>query len=263
MWDDEAWDAISARFVQVARDAGALSVLPLALTTRTGAHLFAGRLAVASSLVERAGGGANEATGASQAPYAALTLAAFQGREAEAAPLIETATDKLVRRGEEQGLTFIHWAIAVLGGTAGPAPLERWRERRSKPPRNRLRSGLQRGDWSNSSRRPSVDDAPRARPTRSAGFRRRTLTPGADWAPGIEARSRALLTEGEGAETLYRRAIEALARTGVRADWARGHLLYGESIAEHAADSTPAPSYAPPTSYSRSSAWKRSPTRPS
>ena len=42
LWDDEAWDAISARFVQVARDAGALSVLPLALTTRTGAHLFAG-----------------------------------------------------------------------------------------------------------------------------------------------------------------------------------------------------------------------------
>ena len=42
LWDDEAWEVISARFVQLARDAGALSALPLALTTRTGMHLFDG-----------------------------------------------------------------------------------------------------------------------------------------------------------------------------------------------------------------------------
>ncbi len=68
LWDDEAWDVLSARFVQLARDAGALSVLPLALTTRTGAHLFAGRLAAASSLVDELVA-VNEATGASLAPY--------------------------------------------------------------------------------------------------------------------------------------------------------------------------------------------------
>jgi tetratricopeptide (TPR) repeat protein len=57
LWDDEAWDAISARFVQLARDAGALSVLPLALTSRAGVHVFAGEFAMAASLLDEVGGG--------------------------------------------------------------------------------------------------------------------------------------------------------------------------------------------------------------
>ena len=62
---------LSARFVQLARDAGALSVLPLALAIRSAVHLFAGEFAVASSLLDEVVA-VNEATGASLAPYAAL-----------------------------------------------------------------------------------------------------------------------------------------------------------------------------------------------
>ena len=49
-----------------------------------------------------------------------------------------------------------------------------------------------------------------------------------DWALGVEARSRALLSEGEAADTFYRQAIEALERTRVRVELARAHLLCGE-----------------------------------
>jgi ATP/maltotriose-dependent transcriptional regulator MalT len=55
-----------------------------------------------------------------------------------------------------------------------------------------------------------------------------TRASGTDWAIGIEARSRALMSEGEVAEQLYREAIEHLGRTTVRMELARAHLLYGE-----------------------------------
>ena len=49
-----------------------------------------------------------------------------------------------------------------------------------------------------------------------------------DWALGIEARSRALLNEGEISEARFREAVERLSRARVHAELARAHLLYGE-----------------------------------
>jgi DNA-binding CsgD family transcriptional regulator len=55
-----------------------------------------------------------------------------------------------------------------------------------------------------------------------------TSASGTDWALGVEARSHALLTEGETAESLYQESIARLGRSRVRAELARAHLLYGE-----------------------------------
>src|SRR5205823_9240108 len=55
-----------------------------------------------------------------------------------------------------------------------------------------------------------------------------TRASGTDRAVGIEARSRALLSGGDTADSLYREAIERTGRTRIRVDLARAHLLYGE-----------------------------------
>ena len=56
----------------------------------------------------------------------------------------------------------------------------------------------------------------------------RTRASGTDWALGVEARSRALLSDGEAAEALYREAIERLGRSRIAVHLARAHLVYGE-----------------------------------
>ncbi|NUP65755.1 MAG: LuxR family transcriptional regulator, partial [Nonomuraea sp.] len=55
-----------------------------------------------------------------------------------------------------------------------------------------------------------------------------TRASGTDWALGVEARCRALLSQGEDADSRYREAIDRLGRTRMRADLARAHLVYGE-----------------------------------
>jgi DNA-binding CsgD family transcriptional regulator len=225
LWDDEAWDVLSARFVQLARDAGALSVLPLALATRSVVPLFAGELAVAFSLLDEVVA-VNEATGASLAPYVGLAHVTLQGREAEATPLIEAATREIVRRGDRQGLRFIHWVTAVLDNGLG-----RYEEA--------LVAAQQAGEdthaswWRDWGLVELIEAAARSGKAELAvdalgRLSQATAASGTDWALGIEARSRALLTEGEAAETLYREAIERLARTRIRVELARTHLVYGE-----------------------------------
>jgi len=55
-----------------------------------------------------------------------------------------------------------------------------------------------------------------------------TTIEGSDWAKGLEARSRALLSEGHSAERCYTEAVERFGRTPLRPELARAHLLYGE-----------------------------------
>jgi DNA-binding CsgD family transcriptional regulator len=168
----------------------------------------------------------NAATGASLEAYGAPALAAFQGREAEAVKLIETATNEVLRRGEGQGLTFIHWATAVLHNGLGryEAALSAAQQGAEDSLEVRLTTwGLVE----------LIEAAARSgKPDLAADALDRlsqtTAVSGTDWALGIEARSRALLTERDAAEPLYRQAVERLERTRIRVELARAHLLYGE-----------------------------------
>jgi hypothetical protein len=124
VWDDERWEAISERHVQIAREAGALGELPLALTQRVYVHLFAGELTTTASLVDEIRAAA-EATGSNLVPYGAVGLAALRGRELEVIPLIEETRTDVTRRGEGIGLSILDWALAVLYNGLGRYELAR------------------------------------------------------------------------------------------------------------------------------------------
>jgi DNA-binding CsgD family transcriptional regulator len=224
LWDDEAWDVLATRHVRLARDAGALTVLPIALISRIAVHLNAGELAAAAALNDEAEA-VTDATGSHLAPYGALALAAWRGREADALELIETNVKGVVARGEGQGLALIDWTTAVLYNGLGRyedalAPAQQAGEHRVELPFAwGLAELIEAATRSGMSGR-AADALERLSET--------TRASGSDWALGIEARSRALLSDGETAERLYREAIDRLGRTRVRVALARAHLLYGE-----------------------------------
>jgi DNA-binding CsgD family transcriptional regulator len=225
VWDYESWDVLSARLVKLARDAGALTALPIAFSTRAGVHMFAGEFGQAAALVAEVQS-ATEATGSSIAPYAALSLAALQGREADAFALFETGTKDVECRGEGEGLTFIQWSTAVLCNGLGRYDQARAAARQASEDSPAI--------WVASWALPELIEAAArsGAPDYAARALRRlsqsTRASGTDWALGVEARSRALVSDGAAAETCYQEAIERLGRTRLCVESGRAHLLYGE-----------------------------------
>ena len=118
IWDDESWEVLSARHVELARAAGVLTELPLALSSRAIVLLFAGELSAAEALVQEAQT-VTEATGDSLTPYGALALAALRADEALVAELTEATTRDAMSRGEGIGITVAEWANAMLNNGTG------------------------------------------------------------------------------------------------------------------------------------------------
>ena len=225
IWDDESWQDLAVRQVQLTRDIGALTVLPLALSQRIFVHLHAGELTAAASLVEELET-IKEATGNGLPRYGAMALAGWQGRDREASQLIDATIDDATSRGEGIGLTLAYYTGSVLSNGLG-----RYADALASA---ELASGypeeLGNANWALVELiEAAVRDgqAPRA----AAAIERLASTTGpsgTDWGLGIEARCRALLSEGEAAERLYREAIARLGAAPARAELARAHLLYGE-----------------------------------
>jgi len=225
IWDDEATITLSEQWATLTRQSGALSELPLALFSRVYAHILAGELAAAASVVEEMQT-AIEATRSDLAPFGALGLAALRGSEADVSALTEATLRYATLRGQGLGISAAGWASAVLNNGLGRYEVALAAAQRS------TEVGYELGisNWAvveliEAAVRNGTSDA-------AVGAYRRLAeqakAAGTDWVLGLETRSHALLREGAEAERLYRDAIERLGRTRARADLARAHLLYGE-----------------------------------
>jgi DNA-binding CsgD family transcriptional regulator len=223
VWDDQTWRELATRAVRLARDAGSLAVLPNALTALATMHVLAGEFTAASALMEEAYE-ICEATGNISLKYPSFMLAAWRG-EAAAFSAIEAGIQDANARGHQRTLRFTHCMTAVLFNGLG-----RYREALAAAQRACDREDLGLFGWALSE---LVEAAVRGHSREVASdaldrLAQRTSASGTEWALGIEARSRALLSEHELAERLYREAIERLARTQIRVQLARAHLVYGE-----------------------------------
>jgi DNA-binding CsgD family transcriptional regulator len=223
LWEDEGYRLLVPP-LQLARDVGALDQLPMLLNVLAVASTLRGDLGDAASLIGEADA-AREATGARLVPYAAMTLAAFRGTEAEAAPLIEATLEHAAAVGQGAAVTWANWVAAVLHNGLG-----RYQEALAAA---RHAAGHRLAHISMWALPELVEAAVRSRNTGRAEdalhqLSEWTQSGRTDWGLGVEARSRALLSEGETADRLYLEAIDRLGRTGMRPDLARAHLLYGE-----------------------------------
>ncbi len=224
LWDAEAWHTVAGRREQFARDTGALVQLQFALHATAWSHILGGQLNKAALLIEEDRTLA-VATGNPPLSFADILLAAFRGEDERASELIDRAVRDAAARGLTRVISFADYASAVLHNghdrhTAareaaraaferdlagyGPFVVPEVAEAAARSGDATLLSSAL--DW--------IGERTRRTPT--------------DWSLGIEARIRALMSDGSDADGLYLTSLEHLGRTRVRTELARGHLLYGE-----------------------------------
>jgi DNA-binding CsgD family transcriptional regulator len=224
LWDDELWHVLATSGLRVARETGALGVLPIAATYRAALHIHAGEFGAAASLIAEADA-ITHATGMAPLKYASLMMAGWRGNEAEALELMEAGRLEATARGEGMGLRVMEWTKALLYNGCG-----RYGEALDAAQRGCEQDDVGLFGWSLVE---LIEAGVRCGDTEAATaaldlLSVRTRASGTDWALGIEAGSRALLSEGDVADALYREAIERLERTRIRVELARARLLYGE-----------------------------------
>ena len=220
LWNVEAFHLLASRRVRLARDAGALVHLRFALSFLARSQLLAGEVAGATSTIDEAQLIA-EASGNLPLVNAPMILAAWRGQEERASELIDATSEEAAAR---------RWTSNAYA-------------------RSVLYNGLGRHDTARDAAREAFQDdlvghGPFLVPELAEAASRtgdtallesalewlsgRTRVVSSEWVLGIEARVRALLSEGEAADCLYRDSIVHLSGNRVRLDLARTHLLYRE-----------------------------------
>jgi DNA-binding CsgD family transcriptional regulator len=224
VWDDESWHWVATRHLQLANDAGALTVLPIAATYRAGVHVHAGEFSAAEALINQADATA-DAAGIATLRYTSLVLVAWRGREGEAVKLIDASVRDATARGEGRAVALAAWATALLYNGLGlyKAALAAAQQACEYDDLGLFGSALI--EVVEAGVRSGAHDVAASA---LAQLEERTRAAGTNWALGIGARSRALLSGGPAADSLYREAIDRLERTRIVVHVARTHLVYGE-----------------------------------
>ncbi len=221
LWEDELWHLLATHGVRLARETGALHLLPNALNYLAALNVHSGAFATAAALIDEVEV-ITQATGLPPLRYAACMLAACRGDHAQLQAISDASLRGAMTRGEGSAFGGFGWFTALLHNGHGQyaealAAAKRVCEHEDVIYRDRalvelIEAGVRSGQ---------PDEAAAALDRLSED----TRASGTDWALGVQARCRGLLTDDE---PCYRESIERLSRSRAVVELARSRLLYGE-----------------------------------
>jgi DNA-binding CsgD family transcriptional regulator len=225
VWDFDSWLVLSTRDIELARASGALAPLSIALNPRASLATQCGDFETAASLAAERDV-VNEVTGIRQATASDLMLAGYRGRPTQAEPLFAATVEDAMARGEGLAVRLANWSAAVLcNGLGRYAEALAAAEAAADESYRTVSTQLLLPELIEAASRTRRADLAREALDRLSAL---MTTEGSDWGKGLEARSRALVSEDREAEQCYTEAIERLGRTPFRPEVARAHLLFGE-----------------------------------
>ena len=229
-WDDDAAHAIQDRVVRLAREAGALDQLPIALVALALSNAWRGDFATAAAQIAETDA-VCEITGSHIAPYTAMFLAALRGDPDEVGPRIEASLAEAEGGGQGAAITYANWVSAILANGHGEYAEAFTAARRATDDHHLYVSMWALPELVEAAMRVGeVGVAAQA----LESLAETTRSGGTDFGRGLEARSRALVSGRDAAEESYREAIDRLDRAGIRTELARAHLVYGEWLRREA-----------------------------
>lgn len=224
LWDDELWRVLATSGLRIARETGAVSMLPIALTYRAALHVHEGAFDPAAALIEEVDA-ITVATDAAPVKYGTMVLAAWSGDETAALKVVAEVMPDVTQRGEGMAVGIQEWTFALLHNANG-----RYTEALAAAQRGCEYEDVGLFGWSlvelvEAGARCGATDASAAALARLS---ERARASGTEWALGVEACSAALLSSRREAESLYREAVARLDRSRGVVHATRARLLYGE-----------------------------------
>jgi DNA-binding CsgD family transcriptional regulator len=224
LWDEELWHDLATRGVRVAREAGVLTLLPGMANFLAAFNVHSGAIANATGLIDEVDA-ITEATGIPPLHYAVLMLAAWRGDQSRMDAISDETIPGAMARGEGLSVGLLAWMTALLHNGHGRGAEALTAARQACEHEDVIAYGWALVELIEAGVRVGRHDEAATALDRLS---ERTRASGTEWALGIEAGSRALLSEGQDAEPLYHEAVERLARSRGMVHLARARLLYGE-----------------------------------
>jgi DNA-binding CsgD family transcriptional regulator len=224
LFDQDTYNAVNERQLELLRAAGELTVLPAALTTTAGQCVTAGDFVRAADLLDRSEA-ISVATGAPPHRSIQTYLAACRGQHDLARTLADATIRDATERGEGSEITVVLFSMAVLGNGLGRYDEAHAACTEALEYEDVGMHGHLLNEMVEAAARSGDADGAAAAAQQLALWAETTPTP---TALGYAARARALIAETAAAEVEYRSALAALHRSPLTVLTARTHLIFGE-----------------------------------